>query len=157
MIFFYLSFTAPPVTYTLSLHDALPILAGNWVPTVESSIRIFRSFPDPMLLTEAGRAAREELMARLQTPGVAPAGICEPFPSLALSIGSDLRTIEIGDDTVVMRFETEGINQQRIVHLNQTVHPADTTPSLLGHSIGRWEGETLVIDTIALTPHALGI
>jgi hypothetical protein len=29
-------------------------------------------------------------------------------------------------------------------------HPADPEPSINGHSIGRWEGDTLVIDTVGL-------
>jgi len=29
--------------------------------------------------------------------------------------------------------------------------PADLTPTYYGHSIGRWEGDTLVIDTVGLT------
>jgi hypothetical protein len=45
---------------------------------------------------------------------------------------------------------------ERVVHLDQTTHPAGLAPSLMGHSIGRWEGETLVIDTVAFAPHALG-
>ena len=31
------------------------------------------------------------------------------------------------------------------------------TPSLMGHSIGRWEGDTMVIDTVAFTPHRFGV
>jgi hypothetical protein len=36
-------------------------------------------------------------------------------------------------------------------------HPADVQPSHQGHSIGRWDGETLVIDTIAFTPDPSGL
>jgi hypothetical protein len=35
----------------------------------------------------------------------------------------------------------------RVVHVNSE-HPENLKPSVNGHSIGRWEGETLVIDTI---------
>jgi hypothetical protein len=41
--------------------------------------------------------------------------------------------------------------------MNVDRHPADIAPSLMGHSIGRWEGDTLVIDTVAFTPHDVGI
>ena len=34
-----------------------------------------------------------------------------------------------------------------IVHMNQE-HPKNLRPSFMGHSIGHWEGDTLVIDTI---------
>jgi hypothetical protein len=36
-------------------------------------------------------------------------------------------------------------------------HPADVRPSLHGHSVGRWEGDTLVIDTIGFEPNPSGI
>jgi hypothetical protein len=35
-------------------------------------------------------------------------------------------------------------------------HPADVKPTVQGHSIGRWEGDTLVIDTIAFEPNPSG-
>jgi hypothetical protein len=36
-------------------------------------------------------------------------------------------------------------------------HPADLKPSLHGHAIGRWEGDTLVIDTIGFEPNPSGL
>ena len=36
-------------------------------------------------------------------------------------------------------------------------HPANVQPSLHGHSVGRWEGQTLVIDTIGFEPNLSGI
>ena len=45
----------------------------------------------------------------------------------------------------------------RTIHLDRSDHPADVEPSLLGHSIGRWDGEALVVDTVAFTPDARGI
>ena len=36
----------------------------------------------------------------------------------------------------------------RIVPLNDEPHPVDPDPSWLGDSVGRWDGDTLVIDTI---------
>ena len=38
----------------------------------------------------------------------------------------------------------------RIVHLGAK-HPADPDPSFMGDSVGHWEGDTLVVDTIGLT------
>jgi hypothetical protein len=45
-------------------------------------------------------------------------------------------------------FETETFNQPRTVYLNEKAHPESVFPSFNGHSIGHWEGETLVVDTI---------
>ena len=43
-------------------------------------------------------------------------------------------------------------NRQRRVWIDGRPHPADPDPSFSGHSIGHWEGQTLVIDTIAFLP-----
>jgi hypothetical protein len=39
------------------------------------------------------------------------------------------------------------MDDERIVHLNATDHPANGPRTSLGHSIGRFEGDTLVIET----------
>jgi hypothetical protein len=38
----------------------------------------------------------------------------------------------------------------RHVFIDGRKHPADVTPSYNGHSIGHWEGDTLVVDTVGL-------
>jgi hypothetical protein len=48
-------------------------------------------------------------------------------------------------DHLIILYEYPGTF--RIVNLNGS-HPADPDPTWLGDSIGRWEGDTLVIDTI---------
>ena len=40
----------------------------------------------------------------------------------------------------------------RTIHLNMDEHPDDIEPSRAGHSIGRWEDNTLVVDTIGFLP-----
>jgi hypothetical protein len=40
-----------------------------------------------------------------------------------------------------------GPHTYRIVYMDGRMHPGDLTPSYYGHSIGRWEGDTLVVDT----------
>lgn|GEM_PF-2513289 len=39
----------------------------------------------------------------------------------------------------------------RTIHLDQTEHPENTAPSLLGHSYGFWEGDSLVVETAGFT------
>jgi hypothetical protein len=36
--------------------------------------------------------------------------------------------------------------------MNMTAHPAKVAPSRAGHSIGRWDGDTLVVDTVGFAP-----
>lgn len=129
-----------------------PGLAGRWAPTVaefQAAFTAARGWP----LTEAARAA----LATAFTQPSAVLGICADYPPPLLAFFPDLREIEIAASTVVIRYEAQGQNLSRVVHLDQTAHPAGVAPSLLGHSIGRWEGGTLVVDTVAFEPHAVGV
>jgi hypothetical protein len=63
-------------------------------------------------------------------------------------------SIKVDATTVV--FDIDWLDAQRVVHLAAS-HPADLEPSLQGHSIGRWEGNVLVVDSVAFAPHAEGI
>ena len=40
------------------------------------------------------------------------------------------------------------IHSYRQIFMDGATHPADPTPTWFGHSIGRWEGDTLVIDSV---------
>ena len=44
---------------------------------------------------------------------------------------------------------------ERVIHMDMAQHPAQITPSYSGHSIGRWEGDVLVVDTIGFEPGLL--
>jgi hypothetical protein len=36
--------------------------------------------------------------------------------------------------------------------MNMKAHPANVKPTRAGHSIGRWDGDTLVVDTVGFLP-----
>jgi hypothetical protein len=127
-------------------------VAGRWAPSVTdfyAALNAMRNWP----FTDASRAA---MGAAFSEPS-AVLGICADYPPPLLAVFPDLREIEIGATTVVLRFEAQGQNLVRVVHLDQTEHPAHVAPSLLGHSIGRWEGESLIIDSIAFASHPVGV
>jgi hypothetical protein len=52
-------------------------------------------------------------------------------------------------DKVIIRHELmDGV---RVIHLDGGRHPAPEVQWLAGHSVGRWEGQTLVVDTTNFT------
>ncbi len=94
--------------------------------------------------------------ARAALATLADDGICNPDSPPVLSVFDELRTIELGQNEIVMQFDNTGDRSTRVIHMNAT-HPANLEPSLDGHSIGRWEGETLVIDTIGFEADSSGL
>jgi hypothetical protein len=121
-------------------------LEGHWAPpraALGAAFGAMARWP----VTPAGRAAQAELAAD---------GICTTEPTPVLSILDELRTIDIGENEIVLRFDNTGDHVDRVVHMG-IEHPANVQPSLHGHSVGRWEGETLVIDTIGFEPNLSGI
>jgi len=46
-------------------------------------------------------------------------------------------------------------NFKRRIHVGMKEHPANITSSYAGHSIGNWDGDTLVVDTIGFEPGVL--
>jgi hypothetical protein len=57
------------------------------------------------------------------------------------------------NDTIVIRYGQ--MNLERVVHLHMAEHPEDIEPSRAGHSIGRWDGDVLVVDTVGFAPGVL--
>ena len=57
-----------------------------------------------------------------------------------------INRIEQTDDTITLSYGFMDI--VRVIHLNMEAQPDDITPSRAGHSIGKWDGNILVVDTI---------
>jgi hypothetical protein len=70
-------------------------------------------------------------------PSGTPRIIAAPYP---------VEIVQTPTETV---FLYEAQHLFRIVHMNAK-HPARVEPSYLGHAVGKWEGDTLIIDTIGL-------
>jgi hypothetical protein len=56
-------------------------------------------------------------------------------------------------DTIEIRYGQ--MNLKRTVYMNMKAHPATVKPTRGGHSIGRWEGDVLVVDTVGFLPGVL--
>jgi hypothetical protein len=54
---------------------------------------------------------------------------------------------------ITMLGEVDG-NRMRRIYMDGRSHPEDPDLTLHGHSIGHWDGETLVVDTVAIAPQA---
>src|SRR5262245_6793228 len=121
-------------------------LEGHWAPSrvgFGAGMGAMARWP----VTSAGRAAQAT---------AADDGICNPDSPPVLSVFDELRTIDLGQNEVVLQFDNTGDKTTRVVHMT-AAHPANLAPSLDGHSIGRWDGATLVIDTIGFEADSSGL
>jgi hypothetical protein len=108
-------------------------------------------FPPPVTLTAAGRAAEEALRKRPTSEN--PRLSCQ-ITSILFDWVFDgtINRITQGADVIKMEY---GAGLTRTVHMNMTAHPPKVAPSRGGHSIGRWDGDTLVVDTVGFEPGSL--
>ena len=50
--------------------------------------------------------------------------------------------------------ETGGAHSYRIIFMDGRAHPQNLSPTYRGHSVGHWEGDTLVVDTVGFNEGA---
>ena len=108
-------------------------------------------FPPPVTLTAAGRAAAEALSKRPTAEN--PRLSCQ-ITSILFDWVFDGTINRITQSANVIKMEY-GAGLTRTVQMNMTAHPAKVAPSRAGHSIGRWDGDTLVVDTVGFLPGSL--
>jgi hypothetical protein len=81
------------------------------------------------------------------TPGVGNQGRMTCKPSSPFGFGMPDRIMQVGN---VIYFLTDGQrSSNRRIEMNAE-HPDNLVPTYAGHSVGHWEGEWLVVDTVAL-------
>jgi hypothetical protein len=56
--------------------------------------------------------------------------------------------VELPEQQVAYIFDIGGPHSYRTIYMDGRTHPRDVKPSFYGHSIGWWEGDTLVVDTV---------
>jgi hypothetical protein len=80
---------------------------------------------------------------------------CIPVTAPMLMVYPVTTTVEVSDDTVV--FNVDWMTSRRVVYLDGRGHPDNDERTLHGHSIGHWEGDTLVVDTTHFADHREGL
>jgi hypothetical protein len=67
--------------------------------------------------------------------------------------GEGVNRITQTADTITLQYGRLGL--ERTIHMGARTHPPDVEPSRAGHSVGWWENDTLVVDTIGFLPGTL--
>jgi hypothetical protein len=75
-----------------------------------------------------------------------PLSNCMPVAGpAAFTVPYQFQMIQNKDYVIILH---EYPNTHRIIPTNGATHPVDPDPTWLGDSVGKWEGDTLVVDTI---------
>ena len=132
------------VAWVHAQETAAPFIDGIWEPVFAEGL----GHPDleDVRLTPEGLAAYESFSAERDPtlkcilPGV-PLGIYDPYP------------LEIIQQDHQVVFLYEHFHMVRRFFMDGRNPPDDWWPSLVGFSVGNWEGDTLVVKTTHLSPN----
>jgi hypothetical protein len=72
-----------------------------------------------------------------------PSGVVRQFQT---PYGVDF--VDIPETKIIYILDVGGPHTFRTIYMDGRPHPTNILPSAYGHSVGRWEGDTLVVDTV---------
>lgn len=132
--------------------QAFPGARGTEISLADDPVDAYwNQRPSALPLTEVGARTIEGLdLSSADNPRLrcAPTNILFDW-----TFETDINRITQTADEIRMLYGSMGI--ERTIHLNRTEHAAELEPSVAGHSIGRWEGDALVVDTEGFAPGIL--
>ena len=127
--------------------SSLPDWAGIWTPNFapEAGSRD----EQPALTPEAAAELKtiQELRAKNEEPATDSANCLPPGMPTIMFQPYDVEFLFTPGRVTIIQ---EAYMQVRRVFTDGRGHPADLDPTYNGHSIGHWEGDTLVADTVGL-------
>src|SRR6266540_3201284 len=149
-----LEFNPPPTAKDWSDLANLPDWSGVWIPDIADQTRQWKENKTPWTV----KAAREIADMNAAEAAGKPVGIfnnCLPLgiPSWMLMSHSAMEFL-FTPGRVTMLGELDG-NRLRRVYTDGRLHPEDPDITFHGHSIGHWERDMLVIDTIGILPEVV--
>ena len=123
-------------------------LEGTWETLIDVELILYFYNPG-MELTADGTVARASYDERTMLPALD----CIPYSAPLLMIDPDFKQIIIEENLVTI--------QGGYAPATRTIYLADETPdessrTIQGYSTGRWEGDSLVIDTTRFSDHRIG-
>jgi hypothetical protein len=127
--------------------DGRPWPADVSAPLVSSTQQFVGDYTNPILKPEAADVVKKNGEVELSgTPTATPRNQCWPegVPFIFGNMG--MQMIQQPDKIVILY---DHDHQVRRVRMDRP-HPVEVTPSWYGDSVGRYDGDTLVIDTVGM-------
>jgi hypothetical protein len=143
--------SSPPGVKDWARLAKLPDWSGVWNPNISDQNAQVKTNPVPWNEESARQVAAliaEEKAGRPK--GLFVDCLPEGLPSWLLITHNALEVI-FAPGRVTILGESDG-NRLRRIYTDGRQHPEDPDPTFHGHSIGHWEADTLVIDTVGILP-----
>ena len=121
-------------------------IAGTWF---SPGFGGFTGSARKWVVTDAAKAVSAKMDARSTTQKD-----CIPIGLPFVTFYPVATTIEVQKDRVLI--QPDWMDTDRTVYLAGRAHPPASQTSLHGHSVGRWEGKTLVVETTNFSEHPMG-
>ena len=129
----------------------LPDWDGSWNPNITDQNAQIKSNPVPWNVNAALEVARLGELEKAGHPkGLFVNCLPEGMPAWMLITHNALEFL-CSPGRVTILGESDG-NRIRRIYTDGRAHPQDPDLSFHGHSIGHWENDTLVVDTVAVLP-----
>jgi hypothetical protein len=79
-----------------------------------------------------------------------PAVLCKPSAGPGFFNAPGFEIAEVPELKSIFVIAIAGAHSWRVIHMDGRPHPTGDAvrPTYLGHSVGRWEGDTLVVDSV---------
>ena len=116
--------------YTGSTYTAEPPEMTSW-----GTEKYMANKPSNGPRTHSLKETDDPVLRQCLPPGT-PRIYLQPFPFQIVETPKEILMIFEYDHTV------------RQIFMDGRAHPDDLTPTYMGHSIGKWDGDTLVVDTV---------
>jgi hypothetical protein len=141
----------PPTPFDWADLAKLPDWSGVWLPDSKHRNYAFGSLPPKWTPAAAAYIAEQEALDKSGEPNNLYVNcLPEGMPSFIIMTRNATEFLFTpGRVTILGEFDG---NRLRRIYTDGRLHPADGEPTFNGHSIGHWEGDALVVDTVAILP-----
>jgi hypothetical protein len=141
----------PPTAADWAALAKLPDWSGVWNPKVTDQDAQVKTNPPPWNEKAAKQAERMFAEERAGRPRLIFFGCFPEAHPTWMLVTHNAMEILFTPGRVTMLGESDG-NRLRRIYTDGRGHPDVPDPTFHGHSIGHWEGDTLVVDTVHILP-----
>jgi len=140
---------------TPRMPDGKPDFSGMWAQVTEPGQRL--SWLGPFPLKPWAAEIQKKILERVKGDMnlLNPAAFCLPQSALQITLPFQFKLVQTPTLMIhITEFQTPGYRQ---IFMDGRGHPKDWNPSWVGHSIGTWDGDTLVVDSTGFNEITAGV